>query len=36
MYLFNRLVVTTGDMEAVMPVVHEIAAIVKSEAGWPS
>ena len=35
MYLFNRLIVTTGDMEAVMPVIHEIATIMKSEAGIP-
>lgn len=35
MYLFNRLIVTSGDMEAVMPAVHEVAAVMKREAGVP-
>ena len=35
MYLFNRLLVTSGDMEAVMPAVHEVAAVMKREAGVP-
>lgn len=35
MYLFNRLIITNGDMEAVMPVVHETAAVMKQEAGIP-
>jgi len=35
MYLFNRLLVTSGDMEAVMPAVHEVAAVMKHEAGVP-
>ena len=29
MYLFNRLIVTSGDMEAVMPAVHKVAAVMK-------
>ena len=35
MYLFNRLIVTSGDMEAVMPAVHEVAAVMKHEANVP-
>ena len=35
MYLFNRLIVTSGDMEAVMPAVHEVAAVMKHEASVP-
>ena len=35
MYLLNRMVVTHGDMEAVMPVVQEVAAVMKHEAGIP-
>ena len=33
MLLFNRLVVTTGDMEALMPLVQNLAAIIQKEAG---
>lgn len=33
MLLFNRSVVTTGDMEALMPLVQNLAAIVQKEAG---
>jgi hypothetical protein len=35
MYLFNRMIVTNGDMEAVMPVVQEVAAVMQNEAGIP-
>ena len=33
MLLFNRSVITTGDMEALMPLVQNLAAIVQKEAG---
>ena len=33
MLLFNRWVVTTGDMEALIPLVQNLAAIVQKEAG---
>lgn len=32
MYLFARMIATDGDMEALMPLVQEISAIVKNEA----
>ena len=35
MYLFNRMIVTNGDMEAVMPAVQEVAAVMKRKAGIP-
>ncbi len=33
MLLFNRTLVTTGDMEAVFPIVQELAATMKMETG---
>jgi hypothetical protein len=33
MLLFNRALVTTGDMEALLPIVQELAATVKQDGG---